>query len=157
MVKEFLSQRGVKYEERDVSANAVYAQELRNSGQMGVPVTLINNQMVIGFNRAGLESLISQSQAGERPSFGAAVADASKIAAKMGSGTASGAFVGKVRPGSAAEKMGLASGDIIIEFNTKNIANAVDLENVLSGLGRGSLVSLVFLRDNKKVAAEGVY
>lgn len=157
MVKEFLSQRGVKYEERDVSANAVYAQELRNSGQMGVPVTVIDNQMVIGFDRAGLERLIAQSQAGQRPSFGAAVADANKIAAKFGSGTMNGAFVGKVRPGSAAEKLGLAPGDIIIELNLRNIANTADLENVLSGLGRGSRVSLVFLRDNKKVAAEGVY
>lgn len=157
MVKEFLSQRGVKYEERDVSANAVYAQELKSSGQMGVPVTVINNQLVIGFDRARLESLIAQGQPGEPPSFGAAVADAAKIAAKMGSGTAVGAFVGKVKPGSAAEKLGLAPGDIIIELDMKNIANTADLENVLSGLGRGSLVSLVFLRDNKKVAAEGVY
>ena len=156
MVKEFLSQRGVKYEDRDVSANAVYAQELKQSGQMGVPVTLINNQMVIGFDRAGLERLISQSPPVEHPAFGASVADAGKIAARFGSGTVSGAFVGKVKPGSAAEKLGLASGDIIVELNAKNIANATDLENALSGLGRGTHVSLVFMRDKRRVTAEGV-
>ena len=149
MVKEFLSQRGVKYEERDVSANAVYAQELKRSGQMGVPVTLINNQMVIGFDKAGLENLIAQSQAGERPAFGASVADAARIAAKMGSSTVTGAFVGKVRPGSVAEQIGLTAGDIIVELNAGNIVNASELENALCTLGKGSRLSLVLLRDKK--------
>lgn len=157
MVKELLSQRGVKYEERDVSANAVFARELRNSGRTGVPVTMFNNQTVIGFDRAGLERLIAQSQAGEHPSFGAAVADAAAIAARMGSGTASGAFVGKVKPGSAAERIGLAVGDIIVELNGGNIATAADLENALAGLGRGAHISLVLLRDHLRVTAEGVY
>lgn len=156
MVKEFLSQKGIRYEERDVSVNAVYAQELRASGQMGVPVTVINNQMVIGFDRDGLERLIAQSQTKERPSFGAAVADAGSIAAKTG-GTATGAYVGKVRPGSAAEKLGLAAGDIIVEMNKKNVTGASDLENVLTGLGEGSRLWVVFLRDGRRVAAEGVY
>ncbi len=156
-MKEFLSQRGIKYEERDVSANAVYAQELQASGQMGVPVTVINNEMVIGFDRAALERLISKTQAGERPSFGAAVADASVIAAKLGGGSASGAYVGKIKPGSAAEKIGLAPGDVIVEVNARSIANVADLENALSGLGNGSLLLIVLLRDNKRVAVEGIY
>ena len=55
MVKEFLSQRGIDFEERDVSRNPAYAQELvRNTGQMGVPVTLIDGQAVIGFDRPQL-------------------------------------------------------------------------------------------------------
>jgi S1-C subfamily serine protease len=157
MVKEFLSQRGVRYEERDVSVNAVYARELRNSGQTGVPVTMINNQMVVGFDRATLERIIAQGQAGQRPSFGAMVADAARITAKMSGGSVSGAFVGKVKPGSAAEKLGLAPGDIIVELNASNIANAAELENALSGLGKGSRLSLVYLRDNRRVAAEGTY
>ena len=37
MVKEFLSQKGISFEERDVAANASYAQELMSTtGQMGV-------------------------------------------------------------------------------------------------------------------------
>jgi S1-C subfamily serine protease len=158
MVKEFLSQRGIGYQERDVSRNPAYAQELvNNTGQMGVPVTLINHQAVIGFDRAKLEQLLTQTQGVQRPSFGASIADASKITAKQGSGITLGAYIGKVRPGSVAQRIGLTSGDIIIEMNMKNIANASDLERALSGLNRGSRLSLVFLRGNKKLASEGIY
>ena len=158
MVKEFLSQRGIGFQERDVSRNPAYAQELVSStGQMGVPVTIINQQAVIGFDRAKLERLLTQTQAGQRPSFGASIADASKITAKQGSGITLGAYIGRVRSGSVAERLRLASGDIVIELNMKNIANASDLERSLSGLSRGSRLSLVFLRGNKKLASEGIY
>ena len=158
MVKEFLSQRGIGFQERDVSRNPAYAQELVSStGQMGVPVTIINQQAVIGFDRAKLERLLTQTQAGQRPSFGASIADASKITAKQGSGITLGAYIGRVRSGSVAERLRLASGDIVIELNMKNIANASDLERALSGLSRGSRLSLVFLRGNKKLASEGIY
>ena len=158
MVKEFLSQRGIGFQERDVSRNPAYAQELvSNTGQMGVPVTIINQQAVIGFDRAKLEQLLTHTQAGKRPSFGASIADASKITAKQGMGITLGAYIGRVRPGSVAHRIGLTSGDIIIEFNMKNIANASDLERALSGLRRGSRLSLVFLRGNKKLATEGIY
>ena len=158
MVKEFFSQRGVGFKERDVSRNPAYAEELvNNTGQMGVPVTLINQQAVIGFDRSKLEQLLNQTQAGQRSSFGASIADSSKITAKQGSGITLGAYIGKVRPASVAEKLRLASGDIIIELNMKNIANAGDLERALSGLSRGSRLSLVFLRGTKKMATEGIY
>ncbi len=97
MVKEFLSQRGITFQERDVSKNHSYAQELvRISGQMGVPVTVIHGQIVIGFNRPRLEQLLDQVQAKPHPSFGTSVADASKITAKQGSGIIFGAYVGKM-------------------------------------------------------------
>lgn len=77
MVKEFLSQRGVGFTERDVSHDRNAAQELVSStGQMGVPVTIINGQTIIGFDRAKLEQALSQRQ---RLSFGASVTNASKI------------------------------------------------------------------------------
>jgi len=158
MVKEFLSQRGIGYQERDVSRNPAYAEELMsNTGQMGVPVTIINQQAVIGFDRARLEQLLTQTQGGQRLSFGASIADASKITAKQGTGITLGAYIGRVRPGSVAERLRLASGDIIIELNMKNIANAGDLERALSGLSKGNRLSLIFLRGNKKMTTEGIY
>jgi S1-C subfamily serine protease len=157
MVKEYLSQNRVSYQERDVSLNPAYAQELVNTtGQMGVPVTIIDQQAVIGFNRAQLEQLISQAQQGKHPSFGAAIADASKITAKQGSGITLGAYIGRVRPGSAAERLGLASGDIITELNMKNIANAGDLERALADLERGIRISITFLRGNNAFTAQGI-
>ena len=158
MVKEFLSQRGVGFEERDVSRNSSYAQELvRNTGQMGVPVTIINGQTVVGFDRGQLEQILAQTQTGQRPSFGASIADASKITAKQGPGITLGAYVGRLRPGSVAEKTGLATGDIIIELNMKHIANAGDLERALANLNRGSRFSLVFLRGNERMTTEGIF
>ena len=60
MVKEFLSQKGTSFEERDVSLDQSAAQELvRNTGQMGVPVIVIDGEIVVGFNQAKLEQLLS--------------------------------------------------------------------------------------------------
>jgi glutaredoxin len=84
MVKEFLSQKGISFQERDVSINQSYAQELvKSTGQMGVPVTVINGQTVIGFDRGRLEQLLTKTQTSQRPPFGASIADASKITAKQ--------------------------------------------------------------------------
>jgi len=157
MVKEFLSQKGISFQERDVSVNQSYAQELvRSTGQMGVPVTVINGQSVVGFDQSRLEQLLSQTQPGQRPSFGAYIADASKITAKQGSGIILGAFVGSVKPGSVAERIGLVSGDIITELNLRHIANASDLEHALSNLKGGSHFFLSFLRGNKTTNTEGI-
>ncbi len=157
MVKEFLSQRGIGFEERDVSRNPSYAQELvRSTGQTGVPVTIINGQIVVGFDHGRLEQLLTQAQTRQRPSFGASIADASKITAKQGSGITLGAYVGRIRPGSVAERIGLVPGDIITELNMKRIANAGDLERGLSNLNKGSRFSLVFLRSNKTMTTEGI-
>jgi S1-C subfamily serine protease len=68
-----------------------------------------------------------------------------------------GAYVGRVRPGSVAQKIGLAPGDVITELNMKPIANAGDLEDALSNLNSGSRISLVFLRDNQTMTTEGMY
>ena len=156
MVKEFLSQRGTAFEECDVSRDPSAAQELvRSTGQMGVPVTVIDGQVVVGFDRARLEQLLARSQVGQRPSFGASIADASKITAKQGSGITIGAYIGKVRPDSVAQRIGLAPGDIVTELNLQRIANAGDLERALASLNKGSRFSLVFLRGNKTMTTEG--
>ena len=153
MVKEFLSQKGVAYQEYDVSLDQNAARQLVDkTGQMGVPVTIIDGQTIIGFDRAKLEQVLSREQ---RPSLGAAVADASKITARLGTGITFGAYVGKVRPRSLAERLGLAAGDIITEVNMKRIANADDLESALSRLSRGSRVSLVIIRGDKQFTTEG--
>lgn len=154
MVKEFLSQKGVGFEERDVSRNPSAAQELvKRTGQMGVPVTVIDGETVIGFDRARLEEVLSQLQ---RPSLGAAVADASKITAKHGTGIILWAYVGKVKPNSLADKIGLTTGDIITEVNMQQIANADDLERAVSKRSKGTRITLVFLRGNKEFTTKGI-
>jgi glutaredoxin 3 len=155
MVKEFLSQRGIGFTERDVSRDRNAAQEMVSStGQMGVPVTIIDGQTIVGFDRAKLERAIAQRQ---RPSFGVSVADATKITARQGTGITLGAYIGKIRPGSPAERAGLASGDIVTELNKHNIANAVDFEKAIAGLNKGTRFTIIFLRGNQKHAREGIF
>ena len=155
MVKEFLSQKEIVFKEQDVSQDRAAAQELVNkTGQMGVPVTLIDGQTIIGFDRERLEQALGQKQ---RPSFGAAIADASKITSRQGSAVTFGAYIGSVKPGFISEKMGLTKGDIITELNMQSIANADDLERALSKLNKGSRISIVFLRGDKTFGAEGMF
>ncbi len=141
MVKEFLSQKGIAFKERDITRDESAARELGDrTGRMAVPVIVIDGQTIIGFDRARLEQALGQVPR-ERPSFGAAVADAGKI-----SPGAAGADIGKVRPGSAAERLGLAPGDIITQLNMQPVASADDLQYALSKLERGSRFSIVFRR-----------
>ena len=148
-VKKFLSERGVKYTEYDVSRDRAAADEMvRLTGQMGVPVILVDGQAVIGFDRARLEHLLGKSGNGGRPRFGLKVADAGKIA------QSSGALIGAVAPSSLGEKSGLRAGDIITEVNMRQINNAGELEHVLTSLTSGSRVAIVFLRDGETLKSE---
>ena len=157
-MKEFLSQKGVTIREKNIDYDRVAMQELMDkTGQMAVPVIVMGGETVVGFDRPQLEAILARAKTGPRPSFGAAVADAAKITAVHGAGVILGAYVGKVRPGSAAEKLGLISGDIITEVNMQNIANAAALELALSKLRQGSRISVIFLRGSDKLSAEGLY
>ena len=156
-MKEFLSQKNVGFTEHDVSQDRAAAREMiSRTGQKGVPVTVIDGEAIIGFDVARLEQALSKRPGETRPSFGAAIADASKITAGQGAVLAFGAYIGKVRDGSAAQRVGLASGDIITEINMQRVSNADDLERALSRLNRGSRISLVFHRGSKTFTAEGM-
>ena len=57
--KEYLSQKGISYQEKDVAENRDYAKEMiEKSKQMGVPVIIIDNEIVVGFNQAKLDELL---------------------------------------------------------------------------------------------------
>ena len=154
-VKDFLTGLGVKLSEHDVSVDRAAADEMvRKSGQMGVPVTMIGDEVVVGFDRARLEQLLADRGDGKRPHFGLKVADASKLAAKMGMLPTLGAYVGKVALASLGEKAGFELGDIITEVNLRPIHNADDLENALAGFGVGDRVIIVFLRARETMKSE---
>lgn len=58
--KEFFDANDVEYEEYDVAANAEKRQEMIDlTGQMGVPVIKINDDVVIGFDEPKLKELLS--------------------------------------------------------------------------------------------------
>jgi len=56
--KEFLSQHGVVFEERDVSKDEAALEELQRRSLMTTPVTLIDEDVVVGFDRAKLAELL---------------------------------------------------------------------------------------------------
>lgn len=61
MAKQYFTQNNVAYEEKDVTTDAALAQEMIDkSGQMGVPVILVDDQVVVGFDKPRLQELILQ-------------------------------------------------------------------------------------------------
>ncbi len=60
--KEFFQERGVQYEEYDVSQDSERAQEMiQKSGQTGVPVIDIDGEIIIGFDRRRIVKALSPS------------------------------------------------------------------------------------------------
>ena len=155
MVKEFLSERNIGYEERDVSVDPAAASEMvRISGQKGVPVTLIGNNVIVGFNRQALEQAL---QSRGKPLFGISIADAGRVKALFGTGITAGAYVGRVKENSPAAGLGLQAGDIILEINGRRIEDASTAEKILSNLNPGDGIVMLILRNGQQLRLEGNY
>ena len=59
--KEYFKEKGIQYEEVNLSENPDRVQELvQISGQMGVPVILIDGKVILGFNRGAIEEALAQ-------------------------------------------------------------------------------------------------
>jgi len=55
MVKKFLDDRGIAYEDINVAADEAAAKEMvEKSGQMGVPVIMVGDQIIVGFDKEEL-------------------------------------------------------------------------------------------------------
>lgn len=138
-MKEFLSQRNIPYTEKYVDRDRDAAIEMiRRSGQQGVPVTVIGDQVIVGFDRPRLERAISTMQAasapssgaGGRRSLGAKVADAGRYVLPGGT-RAEGALVGGINPGSPADHAGLKVGDVIVAVDGRPITSVDELSEAL--------------------------
>jgi len=64
-VKEFLSQKGVPFVERDVAQDEAALFELEQLGVFTTPVTTIDDDVVIGFDRERLNALLSGEEASD--------------------------------------------------------------------------------------------
>ncbi len=126
---------------------------VRLTGQLGVPVTVIDGQVVVGFDRPRLEQLLA-SGGGQRPHLGLKVADASKVAQRTGGVPVFGALVGAVAPGSLGERAGLKNGDIITELNLRPIRGVDDLERAMGELTPGGRAAIVYLRGQETLRVE---
>jgi glutaredoxin len=56
--KEFLSQHGIVFEERDVSSDAAALDELQRRSLMTTPITFVDGEVVVGFDQARLAKLL---------------------------------------------------------------------------------------------------
>jgi len=60
MAKEFLSQKGFKFTEYDVTKDRVALDEMvRISGARSVPVIAACNEVMVGFDRSRLEEMLN--------------------------------------------------------------------------------------------------
>jgi len=58
-LKEYLKEKGFKYEEINVAEDKVAAKEMiKKSGQMGVPVTEINGEIITGFDKVKINQIL---------------------------------------------------------------------------------------------------
>ena len=58
--KDYLSRKGIPFVDRNVAVDRDAAKEMiQKSGQMGVPVITIDNEIIVGFNQALLDKLLS--------------------------------------------------------------------------------------------------
>ena len=58
-----------------------------------------------------------------------------------------GAVVGHIHAGSAADKIGIRAGDIIVEINKQKVAGAGDVKRILAGVAPGAEIVVTFARD----------
>ena len=58
-MKEFLHQKGIAYTEKDITKDELALDELMNMGFSATPVTVVDGEAVVGFNRAKLEQLLA--------------------------------------------------------------------------------------------------
>ncbi|MEK7614296.1 MAG: glutaredoxin family protein [Patescibacteria group bacterium] len=57
--KKFFKENDIKYEEHNVASDLVKRQEMiEKTGQMGVPVVMVDDNILVGFNRPKLEELL---------------------------------------------------------------------------------------------------
>lgn len=57
--KDYLSQNGVSYTEKNVQRDVNARKELMSMGHMGVPVILVDGEEIVGFDKARLDELLN--------------------------------------------------------------------------------------------------
>ena len=56
--KQYLSEKGVEYTERNIQTDPSARKELIQKGYMGVPVIIVDGEEMVGFDKNRLEELL---------------------------------------------------------------------------------------------------
>jgi glutaredoxin len=57
--KEYLSQKQIEFNERDVTKDPTAVQELQRLGFMTTPVTVIDGSIIVGFDTAKIDAALA--------------------------------------------------------------------------------------------------
>lgn len=64
LAKSYMDEQGIAFDEVDVAENTDAAQEMvKLSGQMGVPVIMVDDQVIVGWNKTALEEALGAKKA----------------------------------------------------------------------------------------------
>ena len=154
--KAYLQQNNVPFVDIDVSKDFNAAMEMvRVSGQQGVPVTVADGEVILGFDQAKFARLAAKYAGPKRPPLGILAADAEEYLArhpdkaeKIPAGT-KGVYVGKIRPKTVAERAGIQPGDVITSFAGKRVNNMAALDQMVETLKAGDQATIKYLRDGE--------
>lgn len=128
----------------DVSVDQAAAQEMvQKSGQMGVPVIVAGNEVIVGFDRPRLQQIAARyggtaGQAKPGPKLGLLVRNGGR-----------GVEIGGARPGSPAEKAGVKAGDLLEGVDGQPVRSVSDLERLTGAVAPGQPISLEIQRDGR--------
>jgi S1-C subfamily serine protease len=128
---------------------------IRISGQQGVPVTVANGYVILGFDQRKFAKLAEKFAGPKRPPLGILAADAEEYLAKhpekaekVPAGT-KGVYVGNVRPKTVAARGGLKPGDIITSFAGKRVRTMTALDQMVDTLKAGDQATAKYIRDGE--------
>ena len=120
------------FQERDISIDPAAAQEVvRRSGQMGVPVIVAGDEVIVGFDRPRLERLANRVATTAPPAQGL------RLGLRVKDATGGGAQIGGVHAGSPAERAGLCPGDVVEFVDGQPVRSAAELERLVQRLRPG--------------------
>ena len=60
MAKDYLKEKGVEFEEKNVQNDAAARDELISMGYTGVPVLVIGEEEIVGFDRARIDAALAK-------------------------------------------------------------------------------------------------
>lgn len=60
LAKNFLTEKGVEYTEKNVQTDKEARKELMAMGHMGVPVLVVDGEEIVGFDKDRLETLLDK-------------------------------------------------------------------------------------------------
>ncbi len=117
----------------------------RTGGYQGIGFAIPSN--MVSMVR---DAIIRQGRV-QRGQLGALIQDMTEeLAESFGFDSTDGVLIGDVLPGSPAEKAGIQSGDIVVEYQGRAVKSANELRNSVAATSPGTNATLILFRDGER-------